>query len=75
MSASYADCGIGGQPGDLDVIHLNGTLGDVPDGVTFSVTQYAQRLPGSDPIYRRLSAELLTSPFVFVGTSLDEPPL
>ena len=74
-SAIHADGGIVGQPGDLDVIHLNGTLGEVPDGVTFSVTQYAQRLPGFDPIYRRLSAELLTNPFVFVGTSLDEPPL
>ena len=75
VSAVRADAGIGGQPGELDVIHLNGTLADIPDGVTFSVTQYAQRLAGFDPMYRRLTAELLTSPFVFVGTSLDEPPL
>lgn len=50
-------------------------LSDIPDRVTFSVTQYAQRLAGIETIYRRLTAELLTSPCVFVGTALDEPPL
>ena len=75
FSAVQGDGGTARQPGELDVIHLNGTLADIPDGVTFSVTQYAQRLASFDPVYRRLAAELLTSPFVFVGTSLDEPPL
>lgn len=58
----------------LDVIHLNGALADVPDKVTFSRTQYASRI-GSDPFYQQLSADLLTRPVVFIGSSLDEGPL
>ncbi len=60
---------------DLEVVHLNGTLQDVPDRITFSTTQYAERLARPDPWYLRFSADLLTSPIVFIGTSLDEPPL
>lgn len=59
----------------LPVIHLNGTLSDVPDRVTFSQTQYADRLAQPDPWYSRLAAEIATHPIVFVGTRLDEPPL
>jgi hypothetical protein len=59
----------------LEVVHLNGTVEDAPDAVTFSVTQYAERLSRSEPWYLRFAADLLTSPVVFVGTSLDETPL
>ena len=75
VSGVLAESGASSQPGQLDVVHLNGVLSDVPDRVTFSVTQYAQRLAGFETIYRRLTAELLTNPCVFVGTTLDEPPL
>lgn len=60
---------------DLESVHLNGTLSDVPDRVTFSTTQYAERLAGSEPWYVRLVADLATHPFVFVGSQLDESPL
>jgi len=59
----------------LDVVHLNGTLQDLPDGVTFSVTQYGERLGRIEPWYFRLVADLVSHPFVFVGSQLDEPPL
>lgn len=60
----------------LNVICLNGTTDDLPDKVVFSIDQYADRLANRiDPWYLRLTADLLTRPFVFVGTSLDEPPL
>jgi SIR2-like domain len=59
----------------LEVVHLNGTVSDLPDRVTFSATQYAERLASEEPIYLQLAAELLSHPFVFIGTSLDEPPL
>ena len=59
----------------LSVIHLNGTLEDIPDRVTFSVTQYAERLSRHDPSYMGFVGDLLTSPVVFIGTKLDEPPL
>jgi hypothetical protein len=62
-------------PTSLEIMHLNGSLDEAPDGVTFSLAQYAQRLAGQDSIYRRLAAELVSSPFVFIGSPLDEPTL
>lgn len=63
------------NPNELDIVHLNGTLEDVPDGVTFSTTQYAERLARQEPWYGRCLADVLTHPVIFVGTRLDEPPL
>ena len=63
------------RPNQLEVVHLNGRLQDLPHDITFSVTQYADRLATSDPWYLRFVTDLLTRTFVFVGTSLDEPPL
>lgn len=59
----------------LHVIQLNGGLGDVPDNVTFSTPQYAQRLIREEPWYNQLISDLLARPVVFIGTDLDEPPL
>jgi hypothetical protein len=59
----------------LEVIHLNGKLSDVPDYVTFSTSQFAQRLAMPDPWYLRFAGDLLTTPVIFIGTRLDEPPL
>ena len=28
----------------LEVVHFNGTLADIPDDITFSASQYAERL-------------------------------
>lgn len=58
----------------LQVVHLNGTLADLPD-VTFSSRQYGERLSKSDLWYGNLARELKTHPVLYVGTSLDEPPL
>ena len=59
----------------LEVIHLNGILYDAPDGVTFSPTQYAERLAGQEPLYDQCAIDVLTHPVVFIGTPLDEAPL
>ena len=59
----------------IDVVHLNGLAGDDPRQVTFSTMQYAARLCDRDREYERLVADLRTSPFVFVGTTLDEAVL
>jgi hypothetical protein len=59
----------------LEVIHLNGTLEDLPDKVTFSPTQYAERLARPDPWYIAFVASLLSHSVVFVGTRLEESPL
>ncbi len=62
------------QDSALTTVHLNGTLDDIPDGVTFSRAQYAQR-PSFDPAYTQLRNDLLCRPVVFVGASLEEGPL
>ena len=63
------------RPRGLEVVHLNGTLEDLPDNVTFSLTQFAARLAGQEPFYMRFAADLLSRPVVIIGTRLDEPPL
>jgi len=59
----------------LEVIHLNGIADDGPDGVTFSPTQYAERLAGQEPLYAQCAADVLSRPVIFVGTPIDESPL
>ena len=63
------------SPEVLEVVHLNGTLTDLPDHVTFSLMQFAERLSGPDPWYTRFAVDLLSHPIVIIGTRLDEPPL
>jgi len=58
----------------LQVVHLNGTLEDLPN-VTFSGRQYAERLATSDVWYPNLARELVGHPILYLGTTLDEPPL
>jgi SpoVK/Ycf46/Vps4 family AAA+-type ATPase len=55
-------------------VHLNGTLEDFPH-ITFSQPQYGERLARPDSWYQQLVRDLMSSPVVFVGTELNEPPL
>jgi energy-coupling factor transporter ATP-binding protein EcfA2 len=75
MSPSPERPAVGAVVSELEVVHLNGRASDGPSTLTFSKTQYAQRLAMSDLWYERLVADLLSHPFIFVGTSLDETPL
>jgi Mrp family chromosome partitioning ATPase len=59
----------------LEAVYLNGDIDGIPEEVTFSTTQYAERLARPEPWYVRVAADLVSRPFVFVGTQLDEPPL
>ena len=63
------------DPRTLEVVHLNGTLEDLPSNVTFSLTQFAERLARPEPFYVNFVADLLSRPVVIIGTRLDEPPL
>lgn len=63
-----------GSSDALQVVHLNGKLEDLPD-VTFGARQYAERLAGSDMWYGTVARELSSHPILFIGTTLDEPPL
>jgi hypothetical protein len=60
--------------GELLWIHLNGDLEDLPE-VTFSQRQYGERQATWDAWYSNLVREMQHHPVLFVGTSLDEPPL
>jgi hypothetical protein len=55
-------------------IHLNGVLADFPD-VTFSQRQYGERLAQPEMWFQALVRDLRSAPVVYVGTTLDEPPL
>lgn len=58
----------------LDSIHLNGTLADFPN-LTFSEEQYGERTVHWDSWYQTLMTDLLNKPVLFVGSTLNEPPL
>lgn len=59
----------------LEIVHLNGDIDGIPNQITFSTTQYAERIARPDPWYVRVVADLVSRPFVFVGTQLEEPAL
>lgn len=61
-----------GEPRVVDVVHLNGIVGRDVAQMTFSTLQYAERLCDRQPSYEQLAEDLERSPFVFVGTTLDE---
>jgi len=57
----------------LEIIHLNGILSEAPDQVTFSPTQYAERLAGQEPLYALCAADVLSRPVIFIGTPVPNP--
>jgi len=59
----------------LEFVHLNGTIADAPDRITFSTLQYAQRIVGDDAWYAEFGKDVDRGRFLFVGTRLDEAPL
>ena len=59
---------------ELLSVHLNGRARDYPD-VTFSARDFGQRAARPDEWYQALTADLLSHPVVFVGSTLDEPTL
>lgn len=62
------------RDGGLSIVHLNGRIDDVPNRVTFSRSQYAQRR-APDPFYELLRHDLSSRPVVFIGSTLEENSL
>lgn len=58
----------------LTFIHLNGSIEHGIENVTFSTTQYGDRLANHDPWYEQFVDDLISHPFVIVGTRLEEAP-
>lgn len=73
--SAVSDARLRPDPGGLDVIHLNGVLGDDPARLTFSWPQYGDRLSSLDRFYEDLVRCWTSRPLLFVGTKLDEPVL
>ena len=71
---SYVPRGRHGNP-SVEVVHLNGALPDPPESLTFSETQYAERIANKEPWYARCVADLVSRPVIFIGTDLREVPL
>jgi hypothetical protein len=57
----------------LSVVHLNGGIESPEHGLTFSTTEYAERLGKQDSWYAQLASDLLTYCVLFVGTPVHEP--
>jgi hypothetical protein len=56
----------------LEVVHLNGVVPSPPEGLTFSETQYAERIGNQEPWYSRCVVEITSRPVIFIGTVLSE---
>lgn len=68
-SINYVD-----QSNALLSVHLNGRLSDFPN-VTFSPTDFAERLTQTEVWYHQAVADIMTHPVIYIGTSLDESGL
>ena len=60
---------------ELQVVHLNGLVGDQLSDLTFSPLDYGARLSRPDEWMMRALSDIITRPVVFVGTELDDPTL
>ncbi len=56
----------------LEVVHLNGIIPGPPESLTFSESQYADRIGNQEPWYSRCVVDITSRPVVFVGTVLSE---
>jgi len=74
LESDYEARGVS-DPQNLDFVHLNGIIPGPPERLTFSETQYAQRIANREPWYLRCVADLSARPIVFIGTELREVPL
>jgi hypothetical protein len=64
--------GITPSPRGLEVVHLNGMVPASPESLTFSETQYAERIGNQEPWYARCVVDITSRPVVFIGTVLNE---
>ncbi len=56
----------------LEVVHLNGMIPSPPEALTFSDTQYHERIANQEPWYARCVVDITSRPVIFIGTVLNE---
>lgn len=59
----------------LDFIKLNGSVDRLKEGIIFSSSEYAKAGASPRPWYEQCASDFIRSPFLFVGTKLNEPLL
>ncbi|HUX80432.1 MAG TPA: SIR2 family protein [Alphaproteobacteria bacterium] len=59
----------------LDYIKLNGSADRLKDGIIFSSSEYAKASTRALPWYEQCASDFVRSPFLFIGTQLNEPLL
>lgn len=59
----------------LDYIKLNGSADRLKDGIIFSSSEYAKATARALPWYEQCASDFIRSPFLFIGTKLNEPLL
>lgn len=59
----------------LDYIKLNGSVDRLKDGIIFSSSEYAKFTAKALPWYEQCASDFIRSPFLFIGTKLNEPLL
>jgi len=59
----------------LDYIKLNGSVDRLSDGIIFSSSEYAKATARALPWYEQCASDFIRSPFLFIGTKLNEPLL
>jgi Mrp family chromosome partitioning ATPase len=75
ISAAVTASGQSLPDSNLEVVALNGTVHDPAESLTFSESQYAERISRQEPLYARCVADITARPVVFIGTELREVPL
>lgn len=56
----------------LEAVHLHGLIPSPPEALTFSESQYAERIGNQEPWYSRCVVDITSRPVVFIGTVLNE---
>ena len=60
------------SPRGLEAVHLNGAVPGPPESLTFSESQYAERIANQEPWYARCVVDVTSRPVIFIGTVLSE---
>jgi energy-coupling factor transporter ATP-binding protein EcfA2 len=60
---------------NLDYIKLNGSIDRLNSGIIFSPSEYAKATATARPWYEQCASDFIRSPFLFIGTKLNEPLL
>ena len=59
--------------GELQCVHLHGHIGFLGKKLTFTLSEFAEHTTKPNPWYQQLMDDLYSTPFIFIGTNIEEP--